>query len=189
MDIRQHKRLKRIIYSLIMNERECRPRFYIRILAPFYQKRALSSKIYSSVRMDTPPFHSFNIGRRSVVESFSCINNACGSVKIGNDTRVGMHNTIIGPVTLGNKVILAQGVVMTALNHSYLEPCMPIADQKVTLKEVVVEDDVWIGANATILQGVRVGSHSIIAAGAVVTKDVPPHTIVGGVPARVLKHI
>ena len=76
--------IKRIVDFLIMNQRLTRPRWYVRLLAPFYQNRAMSAKIYSSVRMDTPPYRRFSIGKRSVVESYSCINNAVGDVIIGD---------------------------------------------------------------------------------------------------------
>lgn len=172
-----------------MSDTECRPRWYIRILAPLYQKRSWSSKIYRSVRMDTPPFRRFALGKHSVVESFSCINNACGDVLIGDNTRVGLGNTIIGPVSIGNHVNLAQGVVVTALNHNFSDTTKRIDQQGVSTKQVVIEDDVWIGANATVLQGVHIGQHSIIAAGAVVTKDVPEYSVVGGIPAKVIRNL
>ena len=94
--------LKKWLDWLIMNQRDARPRWYIRLLAPLYQHRGRHSKIYGSVRMDTPPYRRFSLGRKSVVESFSCINNAVGDVVIGDYTRIGLHNTIIGPVTIGN---------------------------------------------------------------------------------------
>ena len=56
-------------------------------------------------------------------------------------------------------------------------------------KPIVIEDDVWIGTNATVLAGVRIGSHSVIAAGAVVTHDIPPHSLAAGVPAQVKRKI
>ncbi|HNU03478.1 MAG TPA: DapH/DapD/GlmU-related protein, partial [Anaerolineae bacterium] len=76
-----------------------------------------------------------------------------------------------------------------AVNHVYDDPTRPMADQGITAQGIVVEDDVWIGAGAIITDGVRVGRGAVVAAGAVVTGDVPPHTVVGGVPARVLKEI
>lgn len=181
--------VKKFLYSIIMSDIECRPRWYIRMLAPLYQKRAWSSKIYSSVRMDTPPFRRFQIGSKSVVESYSCINNACGDVLIGKSSRIGLHNTVIGPVQIGDKFNSAQGVVITALNHTFTNKEIPIADQKVTLRPIVIDDDVWIGANAVILPGVHIGHHSVVAAGAIVDRDVAPHTIVGGIPAKVIKNI
>lgn len=182
-------RLKRLLDYVIMNQRDARPRWYVRLLAPLYQHRGRGSKIYGSVRMDTPPYRRFSLGRRSVIESFACINNAVGDVIIGDHTRIGLHCTIIGPVTIGNHVNLAQSITVTALNHNFEDQQQRIDEQGISTKPVVIGDDVWIGANAVILPGVTVGSHSVIAAGAVVTKDVPAHTLVAGVPAKVVKSI
>ena len=187
--LKANPKLKKWLHYLIMNQRDARPRWYIRMLAPFYQHRGYGSKIYSSVRMDTPPYRNFSLGKRSVIESFCCINNAVGDVVIGDYTRIGIHNTIIGPVTIGNYVNLAQGIVVTALNHNYKETDLLIDEQGITINKVVINDDVWIGANAVILPGVTIGKHVVVAAGAVVTKDVPDNCIVGGVPAKIIKQI
>jgi acetyltransferase-like isoleucine patch superfamily enzyme len=124
-----------------------------------------------------------------VIESFACVNNAVGDVIIGNYTRIGLHNTIIGPVTIGNHVNLAQGITVTALNHNFEDSNKRIDEQGVSTNPVTIEDDIWIGANAVILPGVTIGHHSVVAAGAVVTKDVPPHSLVAGVPAKIIKQI
>ena len=182
-------RLKRWLDYIVMNQRDARPRWYIRLLAPLYQHRGRGSKIYHSVRMDTPPYRRFWLGRRSVVESYCCINNAVGDVTIGDYTRIGIHCTVIGPVCIGNHVNLAQGITVTALNHIFKDSSRRIDEQGVSTKPVVIGDDVWIGANAVILPGVTIGSHCVVAAGAVVTKDVPNHTLVGGIPAKVIKNI
>lgn len=185
----QMPRLKGLFDWLIMNQRDARPRWYIRLLTPLYQHRGRGSKIYYSVRMDTPPYRQFCLGRHSVIESFCCINNAVGDITIGDHTRIGLHNTIIGPVRIGHHVNLAQGVVVTALNHTFEDGKKRIDEQGIATLPIVIKDDVWIGANATILPGVTIGTHSIIAAGAVVTKDVPPHVLVAGVPAKVIRRI
>lgn len=181
--------IKRMVDLLIMNQRLTRPRCYVRLLAPLYQHRAFSAKIYGSVRMDTPPYRRFSIGKRSVVESFSCINNAVGDVVIGDYTRIGLHCTVIGPVTIGNHVNLAQGITVSALNHNFEDTRLRIDEQGVNTSEIIIDDDVWIGANAVITAGVHIGRHSVVAAGAVVTKDVPEYSVVGGVPAKVIRTI
>ena len=180
---------KKFIDWLIMNQVETRPRWYMRLLAPLYQHRGKHSVIHHSVRMDTPPYRQFCLGDYSVVESFACINNAVGDVMIGDHTRIGLHNTIIGPVTIGSHVNLAQGITMTALNHNFEDTEKRIDEQGVSTTPVIIDDDVWIGANAVILPGVHIGNHCVVAAGAVVTKDVPPHSLVGGVPAKIMKQI
>lgn len=192
-DIRQglkaNPRLKHWIDYLIMNQRDARPRWYIRLLAPLYQQRGCHSKIYRSVRMDTPPYRKFSLGHHSVVESFCCVNNAVGDVIIGNHTRIGIHNTIIGPVTIGNHVNLAQGITVTALNHNFKDTSKRIDEQGISTKPVVIGNDVWIGANAVVLPGVTIGRHVVVAAGAVVTDNVPDNVVVGGVPAKIIKQL
>ena len=182
-------KMKKLLDYLIMNQRDARPRWYIRLLAPLYQQRGKGSKIYGSVRMDTPPYRKFSLGKHSVVEAFSCINNAVGDVVIGDYTRIGIHNTIIGPVTIGSHVNLAQGITVTALNHNFENTIKRIDLQGITTKQVIINDDVWIGANAVILPGVTIGRHAVVAAGAVVTTDVPENTVVGGVPAKIIKRL
>ena len=182
-------RLKRLLDYVIMNQRDARPRWYVRMLAPLYQHRGRGSKIYGSVRMDTPPYRRFSLGRRSVVESYACINTAVGDVTIGDYTRIGLHCTIIGPVNIGNHVNLAQGITVTALNHNFADGELRIDQQGVSTQPVSIGDDVWIGTNAVILPGVTIGNHVVIAAGAVVTKDIPDNSLAMGVPATVRKSI
>ena len=187
--LKKNPKLKKFIDWVIMNQVETRPRWFIRLLAPLYQHRGKHSVIHRSARMDTPPYRIFSLGDYSVVESFACINNAVGDVTIGDHTRIGLHNTIIGPVEIGNHVNLAQGITVTALNHNFSDTNKKIDEQGVGTNPVTIEDDVWVGANAVILPGVTIGEHCVIAAGAVVTKDVPPHSLVAGVPAKVIKQI
>ena len=186
---KKNPKWKNFIDWIIMNQVETRPRWFIRILSPLYQHRGKHSVIHSSVRMDTPPYRKFSLGDYSVIESFACINNAVGDVIIGNYTRIGLHNTIIGPVTIGHHVNLAQGITVTALNHKFENPNIRIDEQGVSTKPVVIGNDIWVGANAVILPGITIGDHSVIAAGAIVTKDVPPHSLVAGIPAKVIKQI
>lgn len=187
--LKDSPKLKKFVDWLIMNQVETRPRWYIRLLAPLYQHRGKHSVIHRSARMDTPPYRKFSLGDYSVIESFACINNAVGNVIIGHHTRIGLHNTVIGPVTIGNHVNLAQGITITALNHIFSDPQKRIDEQGVSTTPVTIGDDIWIGANAVILPGVTIGNHSVVAAGAVVTKDVPPHSLVAGVPAKIIKQI
>lgn len=187
--INRNPKWKKFLDWVIMNQLQTRPRWYIRMLAPLYQHRGRHSKIYLSVRMDTPPYRKFHLGDYSIIESFSCINNAVGDIIIGDHTRLGMHETIIGPVTIGNYCGFGQGTIITALIHTIDDTNKRIFDQDFSVKAVIIEDDVMIGANASIMPGVRIGSHSVVAAGAVVTKDVPPHSLVAGVPAKIIKQI
>ncbi len=83
--------------------------------------------------------------------------------------------------------MFAQNVVLSGLNHAYEDIGMSIHDQKVTTKEIVIEDEAWLAANSVVVAGVRIGKHSVVAAGSVVTRDVPPYSIVAGNPAKIIK--
>lgn len=112
-------------------------------------------------------------------------------IKIGKNCLISEFNVLRGQggITIGDNVYTAPLVQMAAVNHVYNDPTVPIIQQGITAQGIVIEDNAWIGAGAIILDGVRVGKGAVVAAGAVVTQDVPPHTIVGGVPARVIKAI
>ena len=89
---------------------------------------------------------------------------------------------------MGNDVLVAPNVVMRASDHVFDDVTKPIAEQGHTGREIIVEDDVWLSSNVTVVGGVRIGKGAVVAAGAVVTKDVAPYTVVGGVPARFIKN-
>ncbi len=92
-----------------------------------------------------------------------------------------------GGIDIGDFVRIAPHVSIVSFNHAFADRNTPIKLQPSIYKKVVIEDDVWIGTHAVILAGIRVGKGAVIGAGSVVTKDVPPYTIVAGVPARVIK--
>lgn len=181
--------MKKRVIHLLMHPTKARPRLWLRLFQWMYMKRGRHSVIYHSVRRDIVPFNQFALGECSVVEDFSCINNAVGDVCIGHYSRIGLHNTIIGPVRIGNHVNLAQGVVVSGLNHNFSNLSQRIDEQGVSTLPIVISDDVWIGANAVITAGVTIGRHSVVAAGSVVTADVPENSVVAGSPARVIKHL
>jgi acetyltransferase-like isoleucine patch superfamily enzyme len=179
--------LKRIIYRFIMHPVKTRPNWWIRLFSFIYLKRGKGSVIYRNVRKDLPPFNKFSLGKYSVIESFSCVNNAVGDLIIGDYTRIGLGNTIIGPVKIGNHVNLAQNVTVTGLNHNFFDITKRIDEQGVSTKQIKIEDDVWIGANVVVLAGVTIGTHAIIGAGSIVARDVPPYSLCVGSPAKVIK--
>lgn len=180
---------KNFLLWLMIHPVKTRPRLWLRLLRPFYTHCAWSSVIHWNARMDVVPFNKFCLGKRSVIESFSCVNNAVGDVVVGERSRVGLNNTVIGPVTIGNDVNIAQGVVVTGLNHGFSDKGKLIAEQPVETALVQIDDDVWIGANCVITPGVHIGSHCVIGAGSIVTHDIPPHSLAIGTPAKVVKSI
>lgn len=105
---------------------------------------------------------------------------------------VGAHSSINrgsclhagGGIRIGSNVLVGPGVVIYSQNHHYRDRGRLIAEQGYVRKEVVIEDDVWIAAGATILPGVRLGAGAVVAAGAVVTHSVGPYEVVAGIPAK-----
>ena len=118
-----------------------------------------------------PPFYTdcgknIHLGKRVFINSGCCFQDQ-GGIEIGDDALIG------------------QQVVIATLNHDL----HPDRRGSMTPKPVKIGNKVWIGAHATILPGVTIGDGAVIAAGAVVTKNVPPNTVVGGVPAKVIREI
>ena len=90
-----------------------------------------------------------------------------------------------GGITIGDNVLIGHNVVLATLDHN---TCVS-KRAELFAAPIVIEDNVWIGANATVTSGVTIGKGSIVAAGAVVTKDVPKYSIVGGIPAKVIREL
>lgn len=120
-------------------------------------------------------------------------------IKIGKDTFINPNVIIVDDkyatdvkIKIGNRVAISPGVIIisaSAPNNSLLKDNEYVKNNLIKTESVVIEDDVWIGAGAIILPGVRIGKESIIGAGAVVTKDIPEKVIVAGVPARIIKKL
>ena len=109
------------------------------------------------------------------------------NVKIGRNYSAGMFTCYGGgPITIGDNVRVASFVIFETTNHNFGDVTRPICTQGVLRKPIVIGNDVWIGQRVTVLGGVSVGDGAVLASGAVVTKDVPPFSIVGGVPAKVI---
>ncbi|MBI3520559.1 MAG: acyltransferase [Bacteroidetes bacterium] len=181
--------LKKIALWMLQPPMRPKPRLWVRLfINPLVHKKGKHSLVRFYTRMDVFPFNQFSLGEWSTIEDFSCINNAMGPVIIGNQTRIGLSNTIIGPVTIGNNVNIAQHVVMSGLNHGYEDINVAPRSQKCSTAAIHIEDDCWIGANVVVTAGVTIGKHCVIAAGSVVTKNIPEFSIVAGNPAKIIKH-
>ena len=127
----------------------------------------------------------------AVLHVYNFRNMPHSGIKIGKDSLVGEYSVIRGQggVTIGDRVYTSPFTQIIAVNHVFDDPDRPFIEQGITAEGIVIEDDVWLGAGAIITDGVRVGKGAVVAAGSVVTKDVLPHTVVGGVPARLIKTI
>lgn len=117
------------------------------------------------------PFHT-NFGRFITLGKNVFINHACSFLDLGG-------------ITIEDDVLIGPRVNLITENH----PLDPAARQALILKPIVIRRNAWIGAAAIILPGVTIGENSVVAAGAVVSKDVPANTVVGGIPAKVIKSI
>ncbi|HEY6074241.1 MAG TPA: acyltransferase [Anaerolineales bacterium] len=112
-------------------------------------------------------------------------------IKIGRDSLIGEYCVIRGQggVTIGDRVYTSPFTQIIAVNHVFDDPDRPFVEQGITAEGIIIEDDVWLGASAIVTDGVRIGKGAVVAAGAVVTEDVPPHIVVGGIPASPIKTI
>lgn len=137
------------------------------------------------------------VGKRSIVMHGSVLhvynfrNLPHAGIWIGEDSLIGEYNVIRGQggVTIGSRVYTSPMVQLVAVNHVFDDPSRPFVDQGITARGITIEDDVWIGSGAVVTDGITVGRGAVVAAGSVVTRDVAPHTVVGGVPARVLRRV
>lgn len=111
------------------------------------------------------------------------------NVVIGDNSGIGTKSLIQGPCEIGANVMMGPETVILTRNHKFDNINVPMIEQGFSEpNKVIIEDDVWIGIRTIILPGVKIGRGAIIAAGAVVSKDVEPWSIVGGVPAKVIKN-
>ena len=112
-------------------------------------------------------------------------------VKIGSgcqfNSNVMINGRGKGTIVIGNNVLIGPNVVLRSSDHSFDSLSERICNQGMNDGYIVVKDDVWIGSNCVILKNITIGKGSVIAAGAVVTKDIKPYSVVGGVPAKIIK--
>lgn len=109
-------------------------------------------------------------------------------ITVGDNSGIGVRAHLSGTITVGNDVMIGKDVIVMTTNHKFDRTDIPMTQQGFQDEEpVVIGNDVWISDRSIILPGVTIGSHAIIAAGAVVAKDVPEWAIVGGVPAQIIK--
>lgn len=110
-------------------------------------------------------------------------------IEIGDNSNIGRGAWISNDVIIGNDVMTGPDIIMLSYNHETKDPNQLMNMQGYTPREpIVISNNVWIGTRAIILKGVKIGEHAIVAAGAVVTKDVPEYAVVAGNPAKVVKY-
>lgn len=126
----------------------------------------------------------------AIIVCSGVIKNIGIGLRVGDFTCIGSYNHIAaqGGIEIGCNVIIGPGVMIFSEDHNYSDVNLPIRMQGESRERVLIEDDCWVGGGAHILKGVTVGRGSIIAAGAVVIEDIPPYSVVAGVPGRVVKN-
>ena len=131
---------------------------------------------------------SVRVGSKVVIDQDATIE-CRGSLVVGSGTVLGHHVTIgvRDAVTIGCDCLIAEMVSIRDHDHGFHDTALPMREQEPLVASVVIGDDVWIGSKATITRGVHIGPGAIVGANSVVTKDVSAGTVVGGVPARVIR--
>lgn len=154
------------------------------LTASFGVEVADSCYVAPTAAVSGRPGAALKLGENGFVAAHAYVTDG---VRLGDHCTINPFATLRGPITAGDGVRIGAYACLVGFNHGFADTTKPIWRQPHTSKGIVLGDDIWIGSHATILDGVRVGSHSIVAAGAVVTKDVPDYAIVGGNPARVIR--
>jgi acetyltransferase-like isoleucine patch superfamily enzyme len=131
-----------------------------------------------------------DLGKNCRIRSGSKLNSWGGFIKLGANISINSGVVILGTggIVIGDNTRVASNTVITSSNHIFSNKDKSIIEQGITSKGIKIQEDVWIGANVTILDGVNIGRGSIVAAGAVINSDVSPYSIVGGVPAKFIKN-
>ncbi len=147
-----------------------------------------STQIGFHAKVQTIGGGSIKIGKNCSILDYAMILTYGGKIEIGNNVSIHHYSIIYGTggLKIGNDVRIAAHVVITPVNHIFARKDIPIRLQGVDLKGIVIEDDVWIGTNVTILDGVTIGKGCVIGAGSVVTKSLPEYSVAVGIPARVI---
>ena len=186
--IKNNPKLKQFLLDLLVHPYTARTRWWVRVfIYPFIIKRGKGSIIRRNARLDLNAGNKLIIGDRTIIENHVILNNGIGDIEIGNNTMITSRGMILGPALIGNNVVLGIGSQVLGLTHDFEDIEIPIKDQGVSGAKVIIEDDVWIGGNCVIIQGIKIGKHSLVAAGSVVTKNVEPYTLVAGNPAKPIK--
>lgn len=129
------------------------------------------------------------VGRNAIIRPTNVMLDEAGEgLKVGDHSNIGAlcYVGCSGYIEMGSRVMMGPRVSLHAENHIHSQTDIPMKDQGVERSFILIEDDCWLGAGSQIMAGVKIGQGSIIAAGAVVTKDVPPYSVVGGVPAKLI---
>lgn len=167
-------------------------------------KRIFWRILYNCIGKNLPRSNTkINLGQKKI--RYLCAKHLCNSIgnnvniergaklhcgiSIGDNSGLGVNSDINGKVYIGRNVLMGPDVIIYTINHKYKEKNMLIISQGYTSEQpVYIDDDVWVCRGVIILPGVHIHKGAVIAAGAVVTKDIPAYAIVGGNPAKIIKY-
>jgi acetyltransferase-like isoleucine patch superfamily enzyme len=129
------------------------------------------------------------IGNNVIINRYVFLLGNKGFIKIGNGVEINNFTRLdgIGGIEIGNNVLIGPKVEIISYQHNYINKDILIKNQSSCLKKIVINDDVWIGANSVIMAGVNIGTGAVIGDGSIVTKDVEPYSVVVGNPAKKIK--
>jgi acetyltransferase-like isoleucine patch superfamily enzyme len=147
-------------------------------------------KCFISLKSEIQLAKNLIIGKKTKISSFVKIKATNGFIRIGENCTINSFCFIDadkGGVEIGDNVLIGPHVGIHGSNYNYESRENLILNQGIISKGIRIEDDVWIGAHSTILDGVIIGKGAVIGAGAVVTKDIPPYSVAVGVPAKIIK--
>lgn len=133
--------------------------------------------------------NNVSIGKNTTIECTGSLKSLGKGLRIGDNVGLGTHGFLgcAGGIVIGRNTIFGNYVSLHSENHNYADTTIPIRLQGVNRKGIIIGEDCWIGAKATILDGTVLGKGCIVAAGAVVRGEIPSYSIVGGVPAKIIK--
>lgn len=179
--------------------RRCGGRFFLgshtRILFPGHLSVGRNVAIGDFVTMNCFGSRGVSLGNNVRIREFgwvqvtSHLSHPGQGLTVGADTYIGPHCVLGagGGIVIGRHAVLGAYVQLLAEDHAFGDPNRPIDQQGVRRQGITIEDGCWLGNNVIVLDGVRVGEHSVIGAGSVVTRDIPPRSVAVGNPARILK--
>ena len=164
-------------------------------LRRFVYKILLSNtgeKLIINNNVEMTGFENINLGNNNQISSYCTLNAHDGglilfgnNIGINRNTHIGAANG--GKIIVGNNAMIAQNVVIRASGHGFKSLKLTMDSQDYEKGTITIGDDCWIGANSVVLKNVKIGNKSIVAAGSVVTKDIPDFSVYGGVPATLIK--
>lgn len=167
----KNKQLKKRVFMTLY-------RIFAKRLPPYKSYAKMIRLFFVRRVLNNPPKH-FTVEHKADFEY---------DLKIGENSGIGIRSVIPSMVTIGDNVMMGPDCHIFTASHEYSRTDIPMIQQGYSeRKPVIIGNDVWIGIRTVIMPGVHIGNGAIIAAGAVVTKDVPDYAVVGGVPAKVIR--